>query len=299
MKYYVYQHIRLDNNQVFYIGKGTKKTKGNVFHRAYTKNSRNEYWLRISKITSYKVEIVEQFESETECLKYESELIKKYGFSWNNTGTLCNIVTDDNEIRRLGREKSNKIRLKSIYQYSLDGDFIRSFNSVTEAKKIYKADIYNAVSGRSKTSGGFQWRYEKFERIEPYSVEVSKMEKFRTVYQYTKDLDFVREWKGCIHPAKELNINQGSIRNCLCGVSKSAGGFIWSFSKIQKNLDTFYKYEVQKNGKVVHKSNSLKNCAEFVGLSPLSASSLMRRNYPYKGYVFKSNVKTKAELKSK
>lgn len=296
MKYYVYQHVRLDTNQVFYIGKGTKKTKGNVFHRAYTKNSRNDYWLRITKVTAYKVEILQEFECEIECLKKETELIKQYGFSWNNTGILCNIVSDDAEIRKIAREKSIDSRLKKVYQYSLDGSFIESFNSVKEAKRIFKGDIYNATSGRLKTAAGYQWRYEKFDKIDSYSAKTSKMNKFQKVYQYTIDLDFVKEWKGSINPSNELNINPGSIRNCLCGIAKAAGGFIWSFSKLEKSKIEVYKYEVYKGDELIYRSNSLKTCAEFVGLSAQSASSLMRRNYSYKGYIFKSSKKTKNEM---
>jgi hypothetical protein len=83
MNYYIYQHVRLDTNEVFYIGKGTKKLKGNVYHRAYTKNSRNEYWKNIVNQTSYKVEILEEFETEKACLLKESELIVLYGFSFS------------------------------------------------------------------------------------------------------------------------------------------------------------------------------------------------------------------------
>ncbi len=67
MGYYIYQHVRLDSNEVFYIGKGTKKRKGNAYFRAFTKNSRNQYWKNITQTTSYKVEILEEYESEAVC----------------------------------------------------------------------------------------------------------------------------------------------------------------------------------------------------------------------------------------
>jgi len=66
--HYLYRHIRLDTNEVFYIGVGTK-TRQNVFltlksefYRAYNFRERNTIWKRIAAKTEIKVEIL--FESE-------------------------------------------------------------------------------------------------------------------------------------------------------------------------------------------------------------------------------------------
>lgn len=229
MNYYIYQHIRLDTNEVFYIGKGTKKLKGNVYHRAYTKNSRNEYWKNIVNQTSYKIEILEEFETEDACLLKESELIILHGFSWNNTGTLCNIVKDDSEIRIRARIASSKSNSKEIHQYSLSGEYIKSFSSITDAKKEYPCDIYNAAARRSPTAGGFQWRLTKYDEIEAYSAENSRMNKSKTILQYDLEENPIAEWKGTKYAAIALNVHRGAIRNCLVGIAKTAGGFIWKY----------------------------------------------------------------------
>jgi len=49
--YYIYQHRRLDTNQVFYVGRG-------VNNRAYIKQGRNIYWSRIVNKTTYSVEFL-------------------------------------------------------------------------------------------------------------------------------------------------------------------------------------------------------------------------------------------------
>lgn len=230
MKYYIYQHIRLDTNEIFYIGKGTKKLKGNVYHRAYTRSSRNEHWLNIVNKTSYKVEILEEFETEEQCLLKETELIILHGFSWNNTGTLCNIVKDNNEIKFLARAGSSKSNSKKVYQYSLNGDYIKSFDSIAQAKKEHPCDIYNACSQkRTKTAGGFQWRTTKYDRLEPYSKQVSDLNKSKTILQYDKKGNFIKEWQGSKQPSEALNINRGAIRNCLSGIAKSAGNYVWKY----------------------------------------------------------------------
>lgn len=49
--FYVYAHYTLDTNELFYVGKGTKK-------RAHHIHGRNSYWNRIVKKHGYKVEIL-------------------------------------------------------------------------------------------------------------------------------------------------------------------------------------------------------------------------------------------------
>jgi hypothetical protein len=293
MKYYLYQHVRLDTNTIFYIGKGKKQLKGNVYRRAYTKNSRNNYWLNIVNMTSYRVEILEEFEIEKECLLKETDLIIKYGYSWNNTGILCNMVKDDSEIKLLAREASIKANSKEVHQYSLSGQYIQSFSSINDAIKKYPCDIYNAASRRHSTAGGFQWRLYKKDNIDAFS-RVCK-----TVYQYSLDNTLLKEWNGTKEPSEELSINRGAIRNCLSGIVKTAGNFKWSYSKLLKD-NSIKKYEVYKENQLIYCHNNLKKCAEYLNLNPFSVSVYLRRNKVYKGYTFKyNNTKTQKEKNEK
>jgi hypothetical protein len=299
MKYYIYQHIRLDNNTVFYIGKGTKKFKGNAYYRAYTKSSRNTYWLNIVNITCYKVEILEEFETEEECLLKETELIIKHGYSWNNTGTLCNIVKDDSEIKLLARNGASKKNSKEVHQYSLSGDYIQSFNSVTRAKKEFLCDIYNAAKGRVPSAGGYQWRFIKYDKIDSYSLKHSHINRSKIIYQYDKEEVFIKEWKGSKEPSEMLNINRTAIRNCLSGLVKTAGGFIWSYHKLLKT-DKLKKYTVYRNNELIFSADTLKKCADYLNLNQYSVSVYLQRGKSYKGYMFYYNdVKTKNERDDK
>ena len=55
-KHYLYRHIRLDTNEVFYVGIGTKHKKW--YTRSYNKTNRNIFWKRVVEKTDYEVEIV-------------------------------------------------------------------------------------------------------------------------------------------------------------------------------------------------------------------------------------------------
>lgn len=62
-KYYLYRHIRLDKNEPFYIGVGTKRGNGrtdflSAYYRAFTHDTRSCYWRNIVQSCGYDVDIV-------------------------------------------------------------------------------------------------------------------------------------------------------------------------------------------------------------------------------------------------
>lgn len=71
--YYVYEHIRNDNNTVFYVGKGRGQ-------RAYN-SRRNSHHDRIVDKYGFTVNIVKDNLSENEAFELEQELIKDYVFN--------------------------------------------------------------------------------------------------------------------------------------------------------------------------------------------------------------------------
>ena len=90
---YVYRHVRLDINEIFYIGIGSEN---NDYKRAHTKRNRNKHWCNIVNKTNYEVEIVfDDLTWEEACTK-EIEFIKLYGRKDLNKGTLVN-MTDGGE----------------------------------------------------------------------------------------------------------------------------------------------------------------------------------------------------------
>lgn len=51
---------------------------------------------------------------------------------------------------------------KKIYQYDLQGNFIREWENILDVEKelkIFHSNISNCCNGIRKTTGGFKWRY--------------------------------------------------------------------------------------------------------------------------------------------
>jgi len=86
----VYQHIRKDTNQIFYIGIG--KTE----KRAYSIQGRNIHWKRIVKKYGYEIDIIHITLTYDEAFDLEKFYIKKYGRQDIKTGILVN-MTDGGE----------------------------------------------------------------------------------------------------------------------------------------------------------------------------------------------------------
>lgn len=93
--FYIYRHIRLDDNTPFYIGKGTlikgAKSFSKEYTRAYSKQGRNTYWSNIVNSVGYEVEIIFNSDNETEVFNKETEFINLYGRKDLKSGILVNM----------------------------------------------------------------------------------------------------------------------------------------------------------------------------------------------------------------
>ncbi len=56
---------------------------------------------------------------------------------------------------------------KTVYQYDLNGYYIREFESIANAKKeSFASKILRVIKGTQKHSGGFYWSFSKLEKID-------------------------------------------------------------------------------------------------------------------------------------
>lgn len=101
---YVYRHIRLDKNEVFYVGIGSDK----YYSRAYTKWGRNKLWKNIVDKTEYLVEVLfHDISWQDACIK-EVEFINLYGRKDLNNGTLANMTNGGQGTLGIKRTEEHK-----------------------------------------------------------------------------------------------------------------------------------------------------------------------------------------------
>ena len=85
---YVYRHIRLDTNEVFYVGIGVQRLN----KRAKTTVKRNTFWRNIVAKTDWYYEILFDDLTIEKAKEKEIEFIKIYGRKDLGNGTLCNLT---------------------------------------------------------------------------------------------------------------------------------------------------------------------------------------------------------------
>jgi hypothetical protein len=119
---------------------------------------------------------------------------------------------------------------KEIHQYSLDGIYIRSFNSLKEAA-LYVGGNYNTISHSARgtkgtpTAKGFIWSLKKVKKVKP------SIPKKKTINVYKND-KLYKTFESIVETSKQLNLNRSNITNCLNGRNKSFKGFIFKYKNI-------------------------------------------------------------------
>ena len=89
ISYYIYQHIRPDTNQIFYIGIGKTGTK-----RYISTSGRNKHWKAIVNKNEgiYKSEIIFSDLTREQAIEKETFLISHYGRVNDKSGILVNVL---------------------------------------------------------------------------------------------------------------------------------------------------------------------------------------------------------------
>jgi hypothetical protein len=83
----------------------------------------------------------------------------RYGLKGKNNPMYGRVVTDDI------RKKISKSKSNPVFQFTIDGIFIKMWNSVKEAAdgcSIHINTIYHNLKGRRNNGGGFIWKYDGF-----------------------------------------------------------------------------------------------------------------------------------------
>ena len=230
--YFIYKHIRTDKNTVFYIGIGklrsdkTATTFKLKHYRAYSKQGRNPIWKAITNKTDYVVEIIETNVSKEYASKLEIELIKKYG-KIKEKGLLANISNGgETVVEELITVLNDKKCSEKVYQYDLDGNLIKEWDSVKQAGEalgINRPSISNCLKGRYKSAGGFIWRYS----VE----EVSPVKKTKSIEQYDLDGNLIKVWDSINSIENGTDYKRKTIYACANGQNSTAYGYVWKYCR--------------------------------------------------------------------
>lgn len=123
-----------------------------------------------------------------------------------------------------------------IYQYDLEGNFIREWDKVIMIESELGIDRSGVTKSCGKKEGysykGFQWRYKR--DVKDPTINIGKVrvrEGIREINQYTLDGEFIKTWKNAMDAARGVGLKTGGrILQCCKGTCNSSKGYIWKYA---------------------------------------------------------------------
>lgn len=161
----IYKITTLHNN-LFYIGSALSLRKRMKDHRndlkrgqchvsrlqrIFNKYGEEDFKVEFLKVHTKKFELNSQ--EHKSLLQEEEDFIEKLKPKYNT------ITTPTTQI-------NNPSTSKKVYQYDLEGNFTKEWSSGREVLRQLGIQIQNGI--KNSSSNGFQWSYEKLDKLTPY-----------------------------------------------------------------------------------------------------------------------------------
>ena len=122
---------------------------------------------------------------------------------------------------------------KSVMQFSKEGKYIKTWNSVSEASSYYNTDTSNITScckHKTYIAVGYIWIYKedylKNPIVKPYKSNRNITNKI-PIIQLSLQGEFIKEWESMYDAMNILHIDNRLISECCNKKTKSAGNYMW------------------------------------------------------------------------
>ena len=216
--------------------KESKEKTGNIFHDALYSSLKDFDWEIIEEVSKGNLNEREKFWIQY----YNSIYPNGYNMTPGGTGGCL-------------EEKK-----KPVYQYDLEGNFLKEYESASEAGRQAGLDcssISKACRKKKGCSGNFQWRYKEDmpnkDNITKYICEYDHNS--IKVKQFDLDGNFIAIYNSISEAARALGIKKSSVSsiNKVCkGKVNSAYNYQWRYDYDTKPVGKILKPSSNKKKKV-------------------------------------------------
>lgn len=118
---------------------------------------------------------------------------------------------------------------KTVYQYDITtGELVSKYANLTLAGAVIglnKQDLSSVCLSVNKSSGGFYWSYDYYDKF-----PLPKDKRRKKVSQYTLEGKFVNEFESVSEASKQSGCNKTSIAKVCRGERNCCGGFYWKYN---------------------------------------------------------------------
>ncbi len=282
----IYQ-IKAKHNNKVYIGSSNNlqyrkschfsRLKRNVHHSPHLQSVYNKYGKE-----NLEFSIIEELFDENDLIskeQYYLDLHQSYNrkFGYN----ICKIAGIKSVIE------------KKIYQYDLEGNFIREWESTRKAEIETKIKTINSSTiGIYNSSGGFQWKYF-------YKLKIPSVLKLYCCYD--KNGDFYKYFTSNKDASEFFELKSKlNFQRCIKNNTTECGYFwrVWDTYNFEKKIITKERsrycrkiLQFDQNGKTVAKFNSLTDAANSINVQVCNLHRVVDSNNPKyrtcRGFIWK------------
>ena len=152
---------------------------------------------------------------------------------WNK-GKKYNFSSSKEDVKKRSDAQKGRHKVKEVLQYSLSGSLIKhwkSMSEICEQTMFRQGDISRCCNGKGKSASGFIWIFKTGDiklQIDPGKLH----QKGKTVYQYDKKMNLVKEYNSPKEASEINNIDLKGISLSCCRKNKTYKGFYWKYTKL-------------------------------------------------------------------
>ncbi len=138
--------------------------------------------------------------------------------------------------RKPKRTNSKKL-YNPIYQFDIDGNFIKKWNSCGDICDYYgikDSHIYDCISGKCHSAYGYVWsKTPDITVVKKSKISKNKhnRQKRRHINQYDLNGVFISSFPSQTEAAIKVGVKQPAISLCCNGKTKTSGGYIWKYAE--------------------------------------------------------------------
>lgn len=135
-------------------------------------------------------------------------------------GTGCNVC-----YRKKNRGGSHP-GAKAIYQFSIDGKFVKKWDCIADAGRALNINAHNILTCAKHMraqAGGFRWEFQYADELKT-KVQIGHS---KAILQLDGAGNIIAEYVSLNEASQKLNISATSISKVLHGQYKKAGGYLW------------------------------------------------------------------------
>lgn len=291
MEYIVYLTTNIINNKIYVGVHGTNDStvfdgyignSVNIFQsNPELKNPKVPFHKAVKKYgyNAFKRAIIKVFNNEQDALDLEAEIVNEEFIKRNDTYNIT-----------LGGGMPPLLN-KTVYQYSFEGNFIKEWNSLTEAGK--SLNISPVSIGRAalfkRTSGNSFWSFYKFETLD--TSDYKKYSPDKPVYIYNEFGLYERSFESMSECARFLNDSVSHIQRSIKTGVKTKGYYIaldlmseYVKPKSIRLSGMIHQYDLE--GNYIQSFDKPSDLKARLNIDTKGINNSIRLNESYKGFLW-------------